>query len=118
MLKFPYTELIVWQKSMKLIDQTYNIASQFPSHELFGLRSQICKAAVSIASNIAEGSQRNTKKDFSQFLFIARGSLAEWETQMRIAYNRSYVQRDEFSEAMMAAQEIGKMLRSLHQKLY
>jgi four helix bundle protein len=76
-----FRELIVWQRAMQLTNAIYDATSTFPKEEMFGLTSQMRRAAVSIASNIAEGSQRGGKKEFIHFLTIARGSVAELLTQ-------------------------------------
>ncbi|MGH2564912.1 MAG: four helix bundle protein [Ginsengibacter sp.] len=80
-----YKNLEAWKKSMQLVKQVYELTKTFPKEELYALTSQVKRAAVSIPSNIAEGSGRNYKKDTIQFLHIARGSLYEVETQLNIA---------------------------------
>lgn len=79
-----YKDLIVWQKACKIAVAVYEITASFPKQEVYGLSSQMQRAAVSVASNIAEGSKRGTKKDFVKFLRISQGSLAELETQVSI----------------------------------
>ena len=78
-------DLVVWQESMKLVSLTYSLTKTLPREELFGLVSQMQRAAVSVPSNIAEGAARGSKREFRQFLMIARGSLAELETQILVA---------------------------------
>lgn len=80
-----YKDLIVWQKAIKLAVMIYQITSSFPKEEVYGLTSQLRRAAVSIPSNIAEGRHRGSRKDFLQFLRIAYASGAEVETQLLIA---------------------------------
>lgn len=80
-----FRDLIVWQKAMDLVVETYKVTGQFPKEELYGLTSQMKRSAVSIPSNIAEGRMRGTRKDYRQFLIISRGSGAELETQVEIA---------------------------------
>ena len=80
-----YKDLIVWQKSIELVKEVYLVTEQFPKEEIFGLVSQMRRAAVSISSNIAEGKLRSTDAQFKQFLSIAYGSGAELETQIFIA---------------------------------
>ncbi len=80
-----FKKLIVWQKSMEIVSHCYDLSEQFPSNEKFGLSSQIKRASVSIASNIAEGSSRSSDKDYNRFLEIALGSVFELETQILIA---------------------------------
>ncbi|MEK7207972.1 MAG: four helix bundle protein [Patescibacteria group bacterium] len=79
-----YKDLIVWQKGIEMVIEVYRMTEQFPKSELYGLASQMKRAAVSIPSNIAEGRRRGGKKEFCQFLLIAYGSGAELETQLEI----------------------------------
>ena len=88
-----FKELMVWQKAIDLVTEIYKITRAFPKEEVFGLVSQMQRAAVSIPSNIAEGHERNSEKEFAQFLCIARGSLAELETQIIIAEKLSYIMK-------------------------
>ena len=85
-----YKDLIVWKKSMELVDKVYDLSISFPEEEKFVLWSQLVRAAISIPSNIAEGSGRTTPKEFVRFLSIARGSLYELSTQLEIAERRGY----------------------------
>ncbi|WP_028292367.1 four helix bundle protein [Oceanobacter kriegii] len=80
-----YQNLVVWQKAMSLVKDIYSITAGFPECEKFGLTSQMRRAAVSVPSNIAEGSGRGTDKDFRRFLLHARGSLTELDTQLILA---------------------------------
>src|SRR3989344_2078902 len=77
-----YKDLIVWQKGYELVKLVYKITSQLPQSEMYALQSQIRRSAVSIVSNIAEGSSRKTRKDYCQFMHIAYGSISELETQL------------------------------------
>jgi len=86
-----FKELIVWKKSMALVKQIYAITEKFPSKELYGLSSQLRRAAVSVPSNIAEGQSRFSKPEFKHFLLIARGSLAEIETQCILAHDLGFM---------------------------
>jgi four helix bundle protein len=90
-----YRELVVWQKAMDLAEETYRISRQFPKHEIYGLASQVQRASVSIASNIAEGHARRSRKEFVHHLSYAKGSMAEAETQMILATRLGYIPRDE-----------------------
>lgn len=87
-----HQELRVWQQAMDLVEQIYRVTAEFPDEEKYGLTSQMRRAAVSIPSNISEGAARGSNKDFIRFLFIARGSLSEIETQLLIAQRLSYIQ--------------------------
>ncbi len=111
-----YRDLIVWQKGMDLVTNIYQIVRSFPPIEQYGLTSQICRAAVSIPSNIAEGHGRNSINEMRHFLSIARGSLVETQTQIEIAYRLGYVSKDEIQHIWALQEEIGKMLWSMLKK--
>nr|WP_298056679.1 four helix bundle protein [uncultured Halomonas sp.] len=85
-----HQQLRVWQESMDLVTVVYGLTTSFPAEERFGLASQMQRAAVSVPSNIAEGAARGSKADFLRFLYIARGSLSELETQLQIAFRLGY----------------------------
>lgn len=108
-----YKDLIVWQKSMNLVVELYNLSEQFPKSEIYGLTSQIRRAAVSIPSNIAEGSRRSTKKDFRYFLLNAYGSGSELETQIEIAKRLSFGKTTSFDQADSLLSEVMKMLNKM-----
>lgn len=82
--------LLAWKESIELVKQVYGISSHYPKEELYGLTSQMRRAAVSVPSNIAEGAARDSSAEFSRFLIIARGSLSELETQILIARTLGY----------------------------
>ena len=86
-----HMDLDVWKKSMDFVENIYKISSQFPKEEMYGLTSQIRRAAVSVPSNIAEGASRQGSKEFVQFLYISLGSLSEVETQIMIAKRLNFV---------------------------
>ena len=86
-----YKDLTVWNKSIDLVKKIYKLTKIFPNEEKFGLSNQMRRASVSIPSNIAEGSSRNTNKGFKQFIYIAKGSLCELETQIIISKELNYV---------------------------
>ena len=86
-----YKDLIVWQKAIDLATWIYSLTSRFPKEELYGIVSQMRRAAVSIPSNIAEGQSRQHKSEFIQFLSIAKGSLSELETQLIISGRLKYI---------------------------
>ena len=108
-----YKELIVWQKSIELVIQIYKVTKTFPKEEVYGLTSQTQRADVSIPSNIAEGHDRNSSKEFVQFLYISRGSLAELETQILIAEKLGYMNQEEKTSILNNCYEIGKMINGL-----
>src|ERR1700752_4771357 len=107
-----FQDLRVWQEAIKLAVAIYGTTEKFPKHELYGLTSQIRRAAVSIPSNIAEGKGR-TNKDFSRFLMQARGSLWELETQLEIALNLGYLSAGVRDECIGQTGELGRMLNSM-----
>ncbi len=106
-----FKQLIVWQKSVELVKDVYEITNQLPKAELYGLTSQMRRAAVSIPSNIAEGKKRKTKKDFIQFLRIANGSTAELETQLIIT--KDLYPKIDLTNAGKYLEEIQKMLSAM-----
>jgi four helix bundle protein len=89
-----YNDLIAWQKAIELVRDVYKATQGFPKEEMYGLTSQIRRSAVSIPSNIAEGQARNTKGEFIQFLGIARGSIAELDTQVIISSQLGYLSNE------------------------
>lgn len=109
-----YKDLIVWQKGYELVKIVYKITSKLPQHEVFGLQSQIRRSAVSIVSNIAEGSSRKTRKDYSHFLNVAYGSISELETQLFLCRDLYII---DISEANSLLTEVSKMLRVIINKL-
>ncbi len=108
-----YKELIVWQKSIQLVTDIYKLTKTFPKEEIYGLASQMQRAVVSIPSNIAEGNDRNSSKEFSQFLRIARGSLAELETQIIISEKLEYTNKEQIIPILNNCYEIGRMINGL-----
>jgi four helix bundle protein len=94
-VKMMHNDLEVWKKSIDFVTEIYKITKEFPKEEIYGLTSQIRRAAVSIPSNIAEGSGRKSDKEFIQFLYIALGSVAETETQLIIASKINYLENSE-----------------------
>ncbi|MGV3586367.1 MAG: four helix bundle protein [Adhaeribacter sp.] len=95
-----YTDLDVWTSSRSLANKIYEITKGFPKEEIFGLTSQLRRAAVSIPSNIAEGCGRQYSKDAIQFFFVARGPLYELETQLYIASDQGYISPDEIAKCL------------------
>jgi len=108
-----YRDLEVWQKSMDLVEEIYRLTQRLPKAEIFGLTSQMRRAAVSIPSNIAEGYGRIHRKEYINHLSIAQGSLQEVETQLQITVRLQYLDREQAKQAWNQMQDIGKMLRRL-----
>lgn len=108
-----YKALTVWKKSIELVILVYELTEDFPKSEVYGLVSQMRRAAVSIVSNIAEGSKRNTKKDFNQFLAVAMGSGAELETQIEISTRLKFAEQSYFASANSLLNEVMRMLNKM-----
>ena len=108
-----YRELRVWQQGMELVLRIYAITRKFPKDELYGMVSQMRRAAVSVVSNIAEGKGRNSRKELGHFASNARGSLHELETQVLVASRLKYILADEEQELLARTTDIGKMLTGL-----
>jgi four helix bundle protein len=108
-----YRDLRVWQKAMDLAVEVYELTERFPKHEMYGLTSQIRRAAISVPSNIAEGKGRRTDSDFSMFLFHARGSLLELETQAILAQRLKYISKEDVTKIFAASAAVGSALTGL-----
>lgn len=112
-----YKDLIVWQKSIELVVLIYKLTENFPKAEIYGIISQIRRAALSIPANIAEGHRRNHLPEFIQFLGIANGSAAEVETYLEISKRLGFIKEDEAKDVENLLLEVLKMLNSLIQNL-
>ena len=112
-----FRDLDVWNLSIDLAKDLYQLSNEFPAHELYGLTNQIRRAAVSIPSNIAEGQSRNSPKEFKHFLSIALGSLGELETQLIIANKIDYLNHEELEKWLSRFDIIRKMLKALSSKI-
>ena len=108
-----YKDLLVWQKAKALAVMAYRVSREGKLSKDFGLCDQIRRAAVSIASNIAEGDERDTDKEAVRFFFMAKGSLAELRTQLEIACEVGYLEDDDFTRLDHLCVEIGRMLGKL-----
>jgi len=108
-----YTDLLAWQKAMDLVEQTYRLTKAFPKEELYGLTSQLRRAAVSIPSNIAEGHCRKGRREYIHHVSIALGSLGEVETQLLIAQRLGYAGDGNMTGCLAAASETGRILVGL-----
>lgn len=112
-----FTELTVWQKSMDLSADIYAAVKLLPREETYGLSDQMRRAVISIPSNIAEGNQRASKREYSQFLYIAKGSLAELITQIMLCERLGYMKKEKKEQLIEQCFEIGRMLSGLINKL-
>jgi four helix bundle protein len=108
-----YQQLIAWQKAIALVTYIYSVTSKFPRDEIYGLTSQLRRAAVSIPSNIAEGQGRATRGEFIQFLCYARGSLYELETQILVGRNLAYLTPEQAESLSGSITELGRILNGL-----
>jgi len=114
---FTFEKLEVWHKSIDFADEVYRLTKRFPDEERFGLTSQMRRAAVSVASNVAEGSARYSRNDFARFIEIATGSLFEVVTQATIGRRQNYLTETEYRNLYAAAETQGKMLSGLRRSL-
>lgn len=108
-----HKDLKVWQQSKDLVSKIYRLTATFPKEEIYSLTAQIKRSAISIPSNIAEGSARESNKEYIRFLYIALGSLAELDTQLLIANDLEFIKSDEYQKLSIMLDEIGKMLSGL-----
>ena len=106
-----YRDLEVWQRSMRLAKRIYQVTNRFPTDERFGLTNQLRRAAVSVPSNLAEGHARFGAGEFSRFISITMGSVAELETQILLSNDLGYVEGATAEELLSELDGIGKMLR-------
>jgi len=112
-----FRDLKVWQLGMQLAEEVYRLSQEFPKHEMYGLGSQIQRAAVSIPANIAEGHAIGSTKDFARFLGIAQGSLAELETHLMLADRMKYGNPIQIQSILNRCGEEARMLRSLRKSV-
>ena len=112
-----YRDLDVWKRGMQLTTLVYRLTASFPSSERFGLVPQLQRSAVSVPSNIAEGHQRDSTRDFSRFLSIGQGSLAELETQLILAAELGLAGRADIDPLLATCAELGRMLNGMQSKL-
>jgi four helix bundle protein len=114
---FNFEKLDVWQKAIDFADLIYTETRAFPVEERFGLTNQLRRAAVSVSSNIAEGSSRSSKSDFARFTEIAAGSVFEVVSQAFVARRQNFVSEDQFRRIYAAAEELSRMLSGLRKSL-
>ena len=112
-----YKELIVWQKSIKLVKEVFILTGLFPKSEIYGISSQMRRASISIPSNIAEGYGRKSTKDYIRFYSIAFGSSLELETQLIIAKDLGFAEKNAFSKTDQLLEEVLRMLNSMTTKM-
>jgi four helix bundle protein len=112
-----YRDLEVWKKGIQLTKTVYRLTATFPKHEVYGISSQLQRAAVSIPANVAEGHALNSTQQFLRHLSIARGSLAELETLLILAEQLNYCQSTTANEIMLQCDEVSRMLSGLRRSL-
>lgn len=112
-----FRKLEIWVKSMSLVAEVYKVTNTFPNQERFGLISQMQRSAVSIPTNIAEGSAKSSNKDFARFLEMSIGSLLELETELTIAFNLNYIDSTVFEMFIDKMIELQKMIIGFKNKL-
>ncbi len=117
MVHTSYRDLDVWQKAMNVVVECYQITETFPKSEIYGLSSQLQRAAVSIPANIAEGRERQYKKEFIQHISIAYASLAELETHIQIAERLNYLDKNTTEQILEKTSEVARMLNDLRKSL-
>ncbi len=112
-----FKKLKIWQESMELVSESYKITKDFPDFEKFGLASQMNRCAVSIPSNIAEGSSKSSDIHFKKYLEVSLGSAFEWETQLLIANKEGYIPEENFKMLEEKIKQIQKMISSFQTNL-
>ncbi len=117
MLAMSFKRLQIWEKGRLLVGDVYRLTRTFPKEELFGLTSQMRRAAVSVPANIAEGSQRTSEKEFAHFILIAKGSLAELHTYIFVALDLNYIKKDQADTLVQSIEELDRMIRAFRLKL-
>ncbi len=116
-MSYKYRELIAWQKAKKLAVEVCILVRRFPKDELYGLTSQIRRSVISVPSNIAEGQGRLTRGEFLQFLGHARGSLFEGQTQLEIALDLGYIEKEDFDQLEVLSNDVRALLNRLIESL-
>lgn len=116
-MKHNFKNLNIWKLALDLANEVYNLTDQFPKNEEFGLKSQLRRCSVSVASNIAEGSSRSSNKDFNRFLEICLGSLYELQTQIIISSNRNYFDLEKLDNIENKIIELQRMISGFQKKL-
>lgn len=109
----PHKRLRIWDKIIELIEETYNTTAGFPKDEIYGIVSQMRRAVISVAANIAEGCARRSKKEMVQFLTVSRGSLSEIDAYLDICLRLKFIKPDEYNSLSGKAEEVSRMLQGL-----
>ena len=112
-----FDKLLVWQRAHSLVLKIYEVTNNFPKEEIWGLTSQIRRAAVSVPSNIVEGKARGSRKDFKRFLLVARGSLEEVKYQSLLAKELKYMNEEQYEEITVMIEDVGRLLGGMIRKV-
>ena len=112
-----FIDLLVWQEAMNLVEMVYLKTKTFPKEEMYGLTSQIRRAAVSIPANIAEGNGRMSRKEYLRFLAVANGSIKELETHLMIAERLNFLTKETMVQLQPQLQSVGRLLTALRKSL-
>lgn len=112
-----FDKLLVWQRAHLLVLKIYEVTNSFPKEEIWGLTSQIRRAAVSVPSNIVEGKARGSRKDFKRFLLVARGSLEEVKYQSLLAKELKYMNEEQYEEITVMIEDVGRLLGGMIRKV-
>ena len=112
-----FKKLKIWNEAMILVDETYKMVEKFPDFEKYGLSSQITRCAVSIPSNIAEGTSKSTDKHFNKYIENSLGSTFEWETQLNVSYRQEYINQEYFLSLENKIQQLQKMISGFQSRL-
>jgi len=112
-----YRDLVAWQEAMRLAESVYAVVAELPADERFGLSAQLRRAVVSVPSNIAEGHARGSTRDFIRFIAIARGSLAEVETQLHLIVRLNMMYPRQVASVLERCDELGRILQGLRKSL-
>ncbi|MDH7914141.1 four helix bundle protein [Winogradskyella sp. SYSU M77433] len=112
-----FKKLKIWNESMKIVSESYKTTRTFPKIETYGLMSQMNRSAVSIPSNISEGSSKSSDKHFNIYLENSLGSAFEWETQLNVAFNENYITEEKILELEQQIKQIQKMISGFQSRL-
>ena len=108
-----FKELLAWQKGYELALEIYKTTNHFPKEEKYGMISQIRRAAISVSANVAEGYEKQYKKEYVRFLYISKGSLGEVQTYLMLAKDLGYIQNEAFNKLFDLSKDVARLLRGL-----
>lgn len=117
MRRHNFKKLKIWEEGMNIVDETYVIIKKFPDFERYNLISQLIRCAVSIPSNISEGTSKSTDKHFNKYLEDSLGSAFEWETQLIVSYRQKYINKERFEVLEKKIQQLQRMISGFKDNL-